>query len=57
MESVDPKNQRVAMTEEEGNEDRRSNKDAEGWHYSEPKKAHLTGEFVIVAKFGDHVLR
>ena len=23
---------------------------------SEPKKAHSTGEFVIVAKFGDHVL-
>jgi len=24
---------------------------------SEPQKAHLTGEFVIVAKFGDHALR
>jgi len=24
---------------------------------SEPQKAHLTGEFVIVAKFGGHVLR
>jgi len=23
---------------------------------SEPKQAHFTGEFVIVAKFGDHVL-
>jgi len=23
----------------------------------EPEKAHSTGEFVIVAKFGDHVLR
>jgi len=23
---------------------------------SEPQKAHLTGEFVIVAKFGGHVL-
>jgi len=23
----------------------------------EPQKAHLTGEFVIVAKFGGHVLR
>ena len=22
----------------------------------QPKKAHLTGEFVIVEKFGDHVL-
>ena len=24
---------------------------------SEPEKAHSTGEFVIVAKVGDHVLR
>ena len=24
---------------------------------SEPHKAHLTGEFVIVAKFGGHALR
>ena len=24
---------------------------------SEPQKAHLTGEFVIVAKFGGHALR
>ena len=29
---------------------------AEGRQTLEPKKAHLTGEFVIVAKFGDHVL-
>ena len=26
-------------------------------HLSEPQKAHLTGEFVIVEKFGGHVLR
>jgi len=24
---------------------------------SEPEKAHPTGEFIIMAKFGDHVLR
>ena len=24
---------------------------------SEPQKAHLTGEFIIVAKFGGHALR
>ena len=29
--------------------------DAEGRQTSEPEKAHSTGEFVIVAKFGDHV--
>jgi len=27
-----------------------------GRYSSEPQKAHLTGEFVIVAKFGGHVL-
>jgi len=25
--------------------------------YSEPQKAHLIGEFIIVAKFGGHALR
>jgi len=30
---------------------------AEDRYSSEPQKAHLTGEFVIVAKFGGHVLR
>jgi len=29
---------------------------AEGRHSSEPEKAHPTGEFVIVEKFGGHVL-
>jgi len=29
---------------------------AEDRYLSEPQKAHLTGEFVIVAKFGGHVL-
>jgi len=30
---------------------------AEGRQASEPEKAHPTGDFVIVAKFGDRVLR
>ena len=30
---------------------------AEGRQTSEPEKAHPAGEFVIVAKFGDRVLR
>ena len=30
---------------------------AEDRYLSEPQKAHLTGEFVIVAKFGSHALR
>ena len=30
--------------------------DAEDRYSSEPQKAHLTGEFVIVAKFGGHAL-
>ena len=30
---------------------------AEGIQTSEPKKAHSNGEFVIVEKFRDHVLR
>jgi len=30
---------------------------AEDRHSSEPQKAHLTGGFVIVAKFGGHTLR
>jgi len=47
--SVDPKRLSLMHEEEEyGAEDRYS---------SEPQKAHLTGEFVIVAKFGGHVLR
>ena len=29
---------------------------AKGRQTLEPEKAHSTGEFVIVAKFGDHVL-
>ena len=30
---------------------------AEDRYSSEPQKAHLTGEFVIVAKIGGHALR
>jgi len=30
---------------------------AEDRYSSEPQKVHLTGEFVIVAKFGGHALR
>jgi len=29
---------------------------AEDRYSSEPQKAHLTGEFIIVAKFGGHAL-
>ena len=35
---------------------KRRNKGAEVRQTSEPEKAHSTDEFVIVAKFGDHVL-
>ena len=38
-------------------QDKRKKQGAEGRQTSEPEKAHPTGEFVIVAKFGDHVLR
>ena len=30
---------------------------AEDRYLSEPQKAHLTGEFIIVAKFGGYALR
>jgi len=35
--------------------DERKDYGAEDRYSSEPQKAHLTGEFVIVAKFGGHV--
>ena len=38
-------------------QDKRNKQGAEGRQTSEPEKAHPTGEFVIVAKFGDRVLR
>ena len=37
--------------------DERKEYGAEDRYLSEPQKAHLTGEFVIVEKFGGHVLR
>jgi len=36
--------------------DERKEYGAENRYPSEPQKAHLTGEFVIVAKFGGHAL-
>jgi len=36
--------------------DERKEYGAEDRYSSEAQKAHLTGEFVIVAKFGDHAL-
>ena len=38
-------------------QDKRKKQGAEGRQTSEPEKAHPKGEFVIVAKFGDRVLR
>jgi len=35
--------------EEEPNEDKRNNEGADAPHSSEPQKAHLTDEFVVVA--------
>jgi len=37
--------------------DERKEYGAEDRYLSEPQKAHLTGEFVIMAKFGGHALR
>ena len=47
------------LHEEEGNcttTGERKEYGAEDRYSSEPQKAHLTGEFIIVAKFGGHVL-
>ena len=38
-------------------QDKRKKQGAEGRQTLEPEKAHPTGEFVIVAKFVDRVLR
>jgi len=43
--------------DDHNHKDKRSNEGAEGRQILEPEKAHLTGEFVFVAKFGDHVLQ
>jgi len=48
------------LHEEEGDHnttDERKKYGAEDRYSSEPQKAHLTGEFAIVAKFGGHALR
>jgi len=37
--------------------DERKEYGAEDRYSSEPQKVHLTGEFIIVAKFGGHTLR
>jgi len=61
--SVDPKNQHTDMTflhEEEDDHthtDERKEYGTENRYSSEPQKAHLTGEFIIVAKFGGRALR
>jgi len=44
------------VKDDHNHEDKRSNKGAEGRHSSESEKAHLSGEFVIMEKVGDHVL-
>jgi len=47
------------LHEEEDNHyttDERKEYGAEDRYSSEPQKAHLTGEFVIVEKFGSHAL-
>ena len=47
------------LYEEEDNHnytDEKKEYGAEDRYSSEPQKAHLTGEFVIVAKFGRHAL-
>ena len=48
------------LHEEEGDHthtDERKEYGAEERYSSEPQKAHLTGKFVIFAKFGSHALR
>jgi len=49
----------ASLHEEEDNHnttDERKEYGAEDRYLSEPQKAHLPGEFVIVAKLGGHVL-
>jgi len=58
--SVDPKNEHagIAFLHEEEEEDDHNHTDekkeygAENRYSSEPQKAHFTGKFIIVAKFG-----
>ena len=57
MESVDPKiNMSLWFCYMKKMTKQKKEQGAEGRQTSEPEKAHSTGDFVIVAKFGDHVL-
>ena len=47
----------MAFLHEEDNHNERKEYGTEVRYSSEPQKAHLTGEFVIVEKFGGHALR
>jgi len=46
----------MAFLHDHNTTDERKEYGAEDRYSSEPQKAHLTGKFVIVAKFGGHVL-
>jgi len=60
--SVDLKNQHAGMAflhkekDDHNYTDERKEYGAKDRYSSEPQKAYLTGEFVIVAKFGGHAL-
>jgi len=57
--SVDPSAGMASLHEEDDHNttDDRKEYGAEDRYSSEPQKAHLTGEFIIVGKFGGHALR
>ena len=62
IKSVDPKNSNAGMAflheEEDHNHiDKGKEYGAEDRDLLKPQKAHLTDEFIIVAKFGAHALR
>ena len=42
--------------DEHNHKDKTKEQGAEDRYSSEPEKAHFTGEFVIVTKFGGHML-
>ena len=44
------------LYEEEDDQTHEKEYDTENRYSSEPQKAHLTGEFIIVANFGGHAL-
>jgi len=58
--SVDPKNWHAGVAflheDDHNHADEKKEYGAEDIYLLEPQKAHLTGEFVIVAKFGGHAL-